>query len=528
MTLPPIVQGTIERDPLTLGELHETFLARGVDLIDALRKDLQQRVGGGTDRHQDDVVTVFLIQTPIMRHAGALPERIQHRAFIILEEAFKLGIAIGALFEHEGKIYSETSLWASTEPDTWKSLPLLPMEVLHANTSQRARAQSGINEEGPVGVLIGAGSLGSALLNLWGRSGWGTWTVIDKDHIKPHNLSRHTAIHGHIGAPKVDVVAHLHRLITDGASQIEPICADACDIDHAQIRTALRGAKLIVDASTTLEYPRLASKHDDIGRHVSVFITPGGNSAVMLLEDAERRIRLRTLEAQYYRSVLNEPWGATHLPSELGNFWSGASCRDISSVLPYSRIISHSGILADQIHKASIKVDPAIRIWSADSETGAVAAYSIHVFAERSIARGSLEIFIDEGLELKLRSIREATLPCETGGVLLGYHDFDEGYAVIVDALSAPSDSGATQEYFMRGIDGLKNAVSEASRRTAGIVGYMGEWHSHPRGHGANPSGQDIIQLAYLTASMDEDGLPAIQLIVGDRDMTAIVGKVRQ
>ena len=39
-----------------------------------------------------------------------------------------------------------------------------------------------------------------------------------------------------------------------------------------------------------------------------------------------------------------------------------------------------------------------------------------------------------------------------------------------------------------RGIDGLADAVKEASRRTAGVVGYLGEWHSHPRGHSAKPS----------------------------------------
>ena len=50
----------------------------------------------------------------------------------------------------------------------------------------------------------------------------------------------------------------------------------------------------------------------------------------------------------YYRAVIQESWGAQHLAGNLGTFWSGASCRDISVVLPYSRVTAHAALLAEK------------------------------------------------------------------------------------------------------------------------------------------------------------------------------------
>ena len=141
--------------------------------------------------------------------------------------ALQLGVATGALFVHEVRYFRDLmNLQSST---AWRDHPILPMDVLTQNDGAAARLQSGITEEGPAGVLIGAGSLGSALLNLWGRSAWGRWTVIDKDHIKPHNLSRHAAYAQHIGETKATVVAGLHAAVMEGATEIVPLVADATD-----------------------------------------------------------------------------------------------------------------------------------------------------------------------------------------------------------------------------------------------------------------------------------------------------------
>jgi integrative and conjugative element protein (TIGR02256 family) len=399
------------------------------------------------------------------------------------------------------------------------------MQILEENDTSRSRTQSGIAEEGPLAVIIGAGSLGSALLNLWGRSGWGKWTVIDNDHIKPHNLLRHTAGAPHIGRLKVEAVAHLHALATCGASEIKPLYADATDFANATVTESLTKAQLVIDASTSLAYPRAASRVDAFARHISVFITPDGNAGVLLAEDSKRSISLRTLEAQYYRTLIQQDVGKVHLTSNTSSFRSGSSCRDISLVLPYSKILIQASTLAEQIPHAFASENASIRIWQRDPSLGVVEVHDVPTATERSMKLGGYDLYIDAGAEQLLRSLRSNALPNETGGVLLGYHDFNINAIIVVSGLPSPSDSKANHLSFERGENGVEEAIKKASQRTAGNVVYIGEWHSHPKGHSAAPSNQDAIQLTYLAKHMAEEGLPAVQLIVGEDDIQVFIGK---
>lgn len=529
LTLPAVVNDSVEVDPATLGQLSDLLEARDVALLPALQPKLRELVNAqGASVRADQPFTVILVHVPICREAGAPPEKISHRAFVLLNDPLELGIATGALMLHEGKYYTAEGVLQAPEATEWRGLQVMPVEVLFENTPEKARVQSGLADAGPAGVMVGAGALGSAILNLWGRSGWGQWTVIDKDHVKPHNLSRHTATADQIGDLKVHAVAALHQVVMHGASEITPIAADACDVNNTVVTTALTDAAVVVDASAGLEYPRYVSTVDAFARHASVFITPSANAGVALIEDAARSQRLRTLEAQYYRAMIRNDWGRDHLAGNLSAFWSGASCRDISMVMPYARVMAHACTFAEQLPTLITNEQARIRIWQSDGDLGGLAVYDVPVETEGCFSlQDDLDVYLDQGVERELREFREQGLPNETGGILLGYYDFNVKALVIVAALPAPPDSKATPGSFERGIEGLKEAVDEANRRTAGIVGYVGEWHSHPRGHSAAPSRDDWIQLIHLALGMGDDGLPGVQLIVGEHDLQLLKGAAR-
>ncbi|MFY6079550.1 ThiF family adenylyltransferase [Acinetobacter baumannii] len=528
LELPPIIHGIVESNPINFGELFDLLSNRNVNLIDELRSVLHDLIDEkGTSVLQKNEGTLILLQIPLSRSVDNQPEHVIYRAFLTQTDLFDLGIELNILMEHENVYYRYTPIFADQKiNDTkWRDHPLEAVDVLRINTPQTAREQSGINEEGPTGVLIGAGSLGSTLINLWGRSGWGKWTIVDKDYIKPHNLSRHVAHRYHVGEPKATVVAQIHSLAVDNASTITSLIADATDLIKDSSSPILRTASIVIDASTTLEYPRAASNDDSLSRHISVFITPDGNGAVLLVEDIERKIKLRTLEAQYYRALLQHELGNAHLSNTIGTFWSGAGCRDISVVLPYSRIMGQACTVAEQIQKLALLPEASIKIWQRDPETSATCAYNFPVQLEHYFSLDDITLFIDNGVLDLLFQMRKQCLPNETGGVLLGYYDFNIKAVVIVTAMPAPLDSKSTPISFERGTLGLAKKIQEAMDRTMGMVGYIGEWHSHPPGHSTSMSRDDIVQLTHLAQGMAEDGLPAISLIVGDDDFQVFKGE---
>lgn len=528
LTLPAVVHGRVETDFGTLGQLADALSTRGIDLLGTLTSEVENRVDTGIDVGKDDPGTVLLMRVPIVRAEGEPPSKITHRAYFLNNGMLKLGTAMGATYALNGKYYKEAKASFIT-PQTkmeWRDQHIVPMEVLQCIDRSVARSQSGLTADGPAGALVGAGALGSALLDMWTRAGWGEWSIIDNDHIKPHNLVRHQADASLIGVSKAEAAVHHVRYVMQDATKATAIHADACDLADAKVLEALRSSKLVIDASTTLDYPRLISMRDDVGRNASVFVTPSARGGVLLLEDADRKKRLRTLEAQYYRAILTSEWGRDHLDGNRGTYWSGASCRDISMVMPYSDIVRHAAVFADQIPHLAESPEAAIRVWSSDALSGAVSAHSVEVADELHLRFGGLDLFIDDGVYESMMVLRKAHLPAETGGILLGYYDFNVNAAIIVDALPAPTDSKASDRSFERGLEGVTETAIEAGRRTAGVVGYIGEWHSHPRGYSTSPSGDDKYQLAYLTLGLAMEGLPAVMLIIGDDGLCALQGSV--
>jgi integrative and conjugative element protein (TIGR02256 family) len=136
-----------------------------------------------------------------------------------------------------------------------------------------------------------------------------------------------------------------------------------------------------------------------------------------------------------------------------------------------------------------------------------------------------LTIVWDSGTLDKVRALRRAALPAETGGVLIGYHDLTSDRIYVVDALEAPSDSIGTPESFERGVKGLATRISDIVRRSVGQVGYLGEWHSHPQGYDAHESDQDVWQLLYLGDLLRRENLPALMFIVTQDDYQWLITK---
>jgi len=526
--LPPLVHGRIERTPATLGELHDQFSSRGVDLASLLFDKIRVRSEGVGLSKSEKEFTLLVLIIPLQRSDDQEIERSQKKGFCLCAGLVTIGVNSGILNEHDGKYWFTPAIGGEVEiSQEWRSIAIEPMELLKPFTRELARNMSGIESEGPIGVLAGAGSLGSAMHNIWTRQGWGKWHLIDPDLVNPHNLARHAALEFQNGTNKVDALRVIeHNIYPHEHETPDTFAESAVDFSIEAIVTTIDNVELIVDATTTLNVPRELAVRESASRSISTFITPSGLGAVLLAEDSHRDIRLDVLEAQYYRTVINNYWGEHHLEGNNGSVWVGAGCRDMSAIIPYDLIQLHASTLARHIRIKSESSNSSINIWNCNPETGEILAVSESPSIPINVNLDAFTLVWSEAIKEKVRVLREESLPVETGGILLGYFDLELSRIYVVDVYPAPDDSQEEATGFIRGVEKLQEKVDEAMHRTANIVGYLGEWHSHPPGASANPSGDDIYLLSHLANALNNDGLPALMLIVGEQDENWLYGEV--
>lgn len=525
--LSPLAEGAVEDLPFTLGELSERISSRGSDLVTPLSEAIQASVEDGITI-EDDHLTHLLIITVTPRVRNGDTERHEFHGFWLEWHLGKLGQALGVLIndpDNRKKWYVDVNIFHTDKDDAdtdWQQNPIMPVRVSAYNNHHQVRNFSGLNDAGSdLNILLaGAGSLGGAIAQILEKECWGNWSYIDDDTFKPHNTTRHIADHNAVGHPKALV---LDRLLTDlhspprpGTSRKSRHLAKDVLADNAELHTLLEQQDLVIDATTMLHVPRELA-HRACGRVASLFITPSGTSSVLLLEDSDRSIRSDHLEAQYYRAILEAGWGAKHLSKNLSWMWVGAGCREVTVSMPYELIMLHAAQLARQLRMAVSSSHGVIGVWTLDESSGAISAFLLPPSKPRTVTLGNWTICWDQKTENHLDLQRARRLPDETGGILLGYVDHKAQTIWVVQATEAPEGSSGSPSSFAR-----KSALAEhqtASKKTAGIVNYIGEWHSHPKVIGVTPSSADLYQLAFVGGSVQADGDPTVMFIVGEKQI---------
>jgi len=518
----PVVHGKIENYPFSLGQLHDQFQIKNTEFQTKLRLSVKDVITNRDERKTDIYhQNVFLIlHIPIKRSLKGDIELFDRRGFIIHSTLVDLGVSFGDFEMQNNKI---ATLLKSTVSEKWRDIKISPVDIIEDFSPELAKEISSVENDKFSGVLIGVGAIGSGLINIWGRNGWGKWTLIDDDYIQPHNISRHLAFNSHVGLCKVDAIKNIMQCIfNEKTDDLKTINDNFYNDKNIEILNAIISSKLVVDASAALEVSRDLSLIEN-ERAVSVFLTPSGQAAIMLFEDRFKKINLISLEAQYYRAILTRSWGENHLTGYVSNMRFGGGCRDLSSKISNEFVQLHIANLARHVRLHQNKEHAKIQIWHIDSETGSVSTDVIQPEISLHTQVGEWKIVWDSEIQNKLKTLRSQMLPNETGGILLGYIDQKIKCIIIVDALPAPIDSISDKEGFIRGIQHVKAAVSSAQEKTAGIVSYIGEWHSHPTGTSTNPSDLDNKLIDALSKQLYEDGAPGVILIIGENNENWII-----
>jgi integrative and conjugative element protein (TIGR02256 family) len=528
----------MRKAPRALGSLARFLDERGVDLL----ADLRARIRGwsGTDAESGlrlGSQLAVIIDMPVVAPNGTCPGTSDVRAFVSVPTVGEIGVALGVL--HSVPRDAAASGFGRAVPENAVDdgvLDALVFELAQVHVEfdpDRAAVLSGRDQaDARKAMLVGAGALGSHLAEFLARQGRFRWTVVDDDRLLPHNLARHTLRAIDIGRPKAPALAaRLNAIFSPDETPVAPM-ALVCNVLHPgdkvdDLRAAFADADLVIDASASVATGRWTADQDGAARRASAFFNPSGEAAVVLVEDQDRSITLRDVEAQYYRAVLRETTLERHLTAVADRFaYTGASRADTSRI-PESRVALLAAHAAEGLGSALDDPEACVAVWSV-SPSGEVTLTKPRIAAVERHGVPGWEVSIDAALKSDLISQRAAKVPSETGGVLLGVIDAQARKVHLVDALAAPPDSLETPCLFERGIAGLTDQVTTMMARTMDQVRYVGEWHSHPPRYSVRPSGTDLLQLGWLAqvASMEE--MPALMVIVGDQGLNFVVGEADQ
>lgn len=516
----------LRRAPSKLDLLQNEMVARGLDLV----SDLVDRIAAWQKDEVNRALRLcsrlcILLRIPIIHPVTGATGAMNSIAFVTDCTVGEIGELLGVLWQNdsgEGKQVSYVDRVPAGQPQAAKVG--LEMALVHtAFDAELASSLAGRN--GPDQrrvVLIGAGAIGSMLSEALAREGdFASWAIIDHDTFLPHNGARHTLTAMDVGREKATALAERLRHIRPDIEAI-PFDEDFLKPLTERASHKLNQADVIIDASASVPVSRRLGDLPGSARRLSIFFNPSGTAAVLLAEDTARRIDLRMLEAVYHSEVQRNEALRDHLRGSGMLPYSGA-CRSLTSRIPASSVQTLSGIAAHGIRQALDTDAATVRVWTMhENGTVTLAAPSTSITC-RTV--GDWTVSLPDDLDRHLCRLRADHLPAETGGALLGIIDIEARRVEIVQALPAPPDSVGSPSAFVRGTDGLKSDVERAIHRSLDQVRYVGEWHTHPRGHSALPSLTDLGQVAWLAATLSADGFPGVMLIVSENSVGLVIGK---
>jgi hypothetical protein len=520
LSCPPQRHGVIRFRPGTLESLSRFTQYAGLDLLAELRDRLHVLKSKVPNTDKDnkqflDSRLVLLIWFPKSRNTGSEPEINEVWAFFTINSLRDVGVDIGLWGVTDGNI---GHLMGPPSDRTGSNVQLSLLNPLFRLSRERAALLNGLAVDNTTIAAVGQGALGSNVVLNSARAGYGRWTLIDDERLRPHNVTRHVLTASAVGYDKAEVVAHEANSLTDQEPTFDFLPLDIMRPGEKsdELAEVFRKMDVILDMTASVSAARhMAHVVDSPARRISLFLNPTGHDLVLLAEDKARSVPLDCLEMQYYRALIQSAELDGHFSSESDRYRYGQSCRDVTSRIPQDLVALH-GSIGSRAFRAALATDQAqISIWRADQQL-AVRRVTVDVCHVVQHRLGDWLLQFDSKFMDGLHEVRRSKLPNETGGVLIGSIDMERKTVYLVDTIPSPPDSQEWPTLYIRGARGLKPQVEQIVAATDGALHYVGEWHSHPEGYSTAPSADDIQVFSWLTELMDRDGFPALMMIVGD------------
>ncbi len=408
-------------------------------------------------------------------------------------------------------------------------------------TLRRAREISSQPTDVDLGPLLflGCGAVGSKMILHLARSGQGDMTIIDYDNLSPHNLVRHALLSESLGGNKAEGVKNVIEAMyyADKSSlHLEVIKESAVDVLLNQ-RERLNQHSWIIDVTASPTLLNVFS-HVSLPETLSCCrceIADSGNLGFMSIEGKNRNPRLDDLQVLLFDLAIdnrglsrwlrrNQQEREEQVGSILEEIYIGLSCSSETMRLADEIVSLHSSAFTTGFRKAATQPLPKgtgiLQISQYNDEE------SFH-FNSQSLQVGPVtkltarndpewEIRFRYGLDQEMKRLLRLAAPNETGGLLIGLVNLKRRIIYVTRVLPAPPDSKSGPFAFVRGTQDIPDRVVEIQERTGGMLGYVGEWHTHPMG-GPSLSSTDMEAVAKIKRNLDSIPLPTHVTVVTGR-----------
>ncbi|MBN1184977.1 MAG: ThiF family adenylyltransferase [Bacteroidales bacterium] len=389
-------------------------------------------------------------------------------------------------------------------------------EVISSRLAQKLSVSNNLDKT----LFIGAGALGSKLLFHFARRGNFNLTAIDNDKFSPHNIVRHDLFMESTGVNKAKAVIEKIKAFLDDNSSLQ---YKESSLFYLK-KESLEGYNWLIDTSASLNVQNwlVNSKLNEIPNRARSEIAYKGDLGFLYIEGEKQNPRIDDLVNYVYflgihNRVISE-WLVEENKKKEGNDYDivdiGIGCNSPTVIMSNDSMSFHaaifSKILNNEFDRKSIGKNGLLNIsyistdgFKLDSSSYLVPTLGIFQCQNNS----GWEIRLVRGVLESMKHEASRHRKNETGGVFIGICNYKTKTIHVFDTIVAPADSRHNPIYFYRGIENLPEQVKQIKEITGGMIGYIGEWHTHPMGLDSL-SGVDMAAVEKLKPLNDSYPIP--------------------
>jgi len=352
-----------------------------------------------------------------------------------------------------------------------------------------------LNENQAKTIFIGAGALGSKLLLHFARGGNFNLKAIDNDRFSPHNIVRHDLFMDSSGENKAKAVIEKVKSFLDENETLEFYEGNIFNYD----RKLLTGYDWLIDTSASLNVQNWLVNNNlyEISNIARAEIAFKGILGFLYIEGIDHNPRIDDLINYVYylgtKDKIISEWLIEENKKLEGNDYDivdiGIGCNSPTVVMPNDSMSFHasifSKILNNENSRSTIGSKGLLHISYLSQDGFEINSRSYLIgplLIFKCQNRSGWEIRIVSKILDKMKFESTKYKRKETGGIFIGICNYKTKTIHVFDTIVAPKDSKRSSVYFYRGIENLPEQVKYIKEITGNMIGYIGEWHTHPMG----------------------------------------------